>query len=295
MFGDEASDRAPGDFGLRLGYPEGEQQQRDMQLKELRNGRLAMLAFGGMVTAGTLTESTFPFFAVADKSARKSQQAWALCGASSSSASQASLIVRQAKPTSSSMPFLPKPMNLGGLPGAEVEFDPLGFSDTFDVRWLREAELKHGRVCMLATLGFAAEQFVTFPGLEGTGSANALQAIWTAPASATASLILLAGYIESSSYDGKLTMLDMFGDEASDRAPGDLNFGTKFLAGKTEEETTDLKLKELNNGRLAMLAFSGMVHHNLVVNGPLFPLVPENWAGPQGSWKIESLAGWMSS
>ena len=31
------------------------------------------------------------------------------------------------------MPFLPKPENLGGLVGAESEFDPLGFSDTFDV------------------------------------------------------------------------------------------------------------------------------------------------------------------
>ena len=26
---------------------------------------------------------------------------------------------------------------------------------------------------------------------------------------------------------------------------------------------------------------AGMVHHNLVVKGPLFPLFPEGWEGPQ--------------
>ena len=32
------------------------------------------------------------------------------------------------------------------------------------VKWLRESELKHGRVCMLATVGFVAEQYIQFPG-----------------------------------------------------------------------------------------------------------------------------------
>jgi len=32
------------------------------------------------------------------------------------------------------------------------EFDPIGFSDYSDVKFFREAELKHGRVAMLATV-----------------------------------------------------------------------------------------------------------------------------------------------
>ena len=32
-------------------------------------------------------------------------------------------------------------------------FDPLGFSDYYDIKWLQEAEIKHGRVCMLAAVG----------------------------------------------------------------------------------------------------------------------------------------------
>jgi len=52
-----------------------------------------------------------------------------------------------------------------------------------------------------------------------------------------------------------------------------------------------LKLKELNNGRLAMFGLGGMVHHNLVVSGPLFPLFPEGWQGPQGTWNYGSFIG----
>jgi hypothetical protein len=189
------------------------------------------------------------------------------------------------------MPFLPKPQNLAGYVGEEQEFDPLGFSDTFDMKWLREAELKHGRVCMLATVGFAAQQYATFPGMKPTP--NALDAVYT-ETNGLITLIVLAGYIESVTYDGKITMLDMFEGKA-DKVPGDFNFGSGFLKGKSDKEVYDMKLKELNNGRLAMLAFGGMVHHNLVVNGPLFPLVPEGWAGPQGTWDQGSLLGSISS
>lgn len=37
------------------------------------------------------------------------------------------------------------------------EFDPFGFAETFDPKWLREAELKHGRVAMLATVGWLVQ------------------------------------------------------------------------------------------------------------------------------------------
>lgn len=46
---------------------------------------------------------------------------------------------------SKSVPFLEAPKNLNGLIG-DKGFDPIGFSDYIDVRFLREAELKHGRI-----------------------------------------------------------------------------------------------------------------------------------------------------
>ena len=47
----------------------------------------------------------------------------------------------------------------------DVGFDPFGFSSTFNVKWLREAEIKHGRLCMLAWVGFVATDLgFTLPG-----------------------------------------------------------------------------------------------------------------------------------
>ena len=59
---------------------------------------------------------------------------------------------------SDSVPFLKQPTNLdGSLPG-DVGFDPLGFSEVVDVKVLREAELKHGRIAMLAVLGWIVQE-----------------------------------------------------------------------------------------------------------------------------------------
>jgi len=281
------TDRKPGDFGLRAFYPKDEKQQYDMQMKELRNGRLAMLAFSGIVTAAVLTGKTWPFFATTPEGGdgTKFASGSKLCGKPKNKGiGRGRSISAKALEASKSLPFLPKPENLAGWAGEEQEFDPLGFSDTFDMKWLREAELKHGRVSMLATVGFVVQQYVVFPGFPQP--ADSLQGFWEAPLGAKATLLFLAGYIESSSYGGKLTMLDMFAD--TDREPGNFNFGADKLDGKTEAEVRDLKLKELNNGRLAMMAIGGMVHHNLVVKGPLFPLFPEGWEGPQGTWQVES-------
>merc|ERR1712039_68106 len=59
-----------------------------------------------------------------------------------------------------------------GLVGAEgmteglYEFDPLGFSSeyTYLVPYFREAELKHGRIAMLAWVGMVVPDFVRIPG-----------------------------------------------------------------------------------------------------------------------------------
>jgi len=59
---------------------------------------------------------------------------------------------------SKAMPFLSQPDNLDGKMAGDVGFDPLGFSYYVDLKWLREAELKHGRVCMLAWTGCVVQE-----------------------------------------------------------------------------------------------------------------------------------------
>merc|ERR1719230_2514931 len=64
---------------------------------------------------------------------------------------------------SQSLPFLTRPENLDGYVG-DVGFDPFGFASYLDIKFLREAELKHGRVAMLAFVGFLFTEFIRLPG-----------------------------------------------------------------------------------------------------------------------------------
>ena len=57
-----------------------------------------------------------------------------------------------------------------------------------------------------------------------------------------------------------------------DYTPGDYNFDPlKLSAGKDGEWLNDMKLKEVNNGRVAMVAISGMVAQELVNGLNLIP------------------------
>lgn len=163
---------------------------------------------------------------------------------------------------SQSLPFLTKPKNLEGWVG-DVGFDPLGFSDYFDMKWLREAELKHGRTSMLATLGFVVQQFATLPGMTHCDNSNDAPA--AAGVSSMMQIVLWMGVLEFWTNKGNVTMETMFSDPK--RVPGNLGFDPMGLGGGNPSE--DMQMKELANGRLAMLAIGGMIHHNIVVDGPL--------------------------
>lgn len=167
---------------------------------------------------------------------------------------------------SKSIPFLTKPGNLEGYIG-NAEFDPLGFSDNFDMKWLRESEIKHGRSAMLATVGFIMQQFWTLPGYEHVDDSNLGPAV--VGVSPMLQIVFGMGVLEWWSNNGKVTMENMFED--SSRVPGNLGFDPMGLGkGKSKEEMEELELKEIKNGRLAMLAIGGMIHHNWVTGEPLF-------------------------
>mmetsp|Transcript_835 Transcript_835/g.1772 ORF Transcript_835/g.1772 Transcript_835/m.1772 type:complete len:200 (-) Transcript_835:290-889(-) len=167
---------------------------------------------------------------------------------------------------SRSLPFLTRPEKIKGYVG-DVGFDPLGFSENFDMKWLREAEIKHGRSSMLATVGFVMQQYWTIPGYDHVDDSNMAPGI--VGASAMLQIVFWMGVLEFWTNKGNVTMETMFSDP--DREPGNLGFDPMGLAvGKTEDEMNDMKLKELKNGRLAMLAIGGMIHHNWITGDALF-------------------------
>jgi len=162
--------------------------------------------------------------------------------------------------------------------GATAPFDfwdPAGFAtDLPEGRLLfyREVELKHGRICMLASLGIlVAEKF--HPLFPEAGDLPAyiqfqntpLQTFWIAVAAAIAlpeALASIPTFQEGTEGGGFQMKLD--------RVPGDLGFDPLGLKPTNEKEFQELQNKEINNGRLAMFATAGMIGQELATGQKLF-------------------------
>jgi len=161
-------------------------------------------------------------------------------------------------------------------------FDPLGFSAKAGpgkLLYLREAEIKHGRICMLASVGYLyGEIFHPFFGgeLNVQSYRVALPEVYDTVGMGT---FWLALFIACAGFEGiySAPTLAGFGEmKEAKRVPGDLGFdplnlkelgiGSNFL---------DLQNKELANGRLAMLAWAGMVGQELATGKTLFPALEE--------------------
>ena len=71
---------------------------------------------------------------------------------------------------SAAIPYLDKPPALDGSMEGDVGFDPLWVSSALPdkgwIKYLREAELKHGRVAMLAATGAIFQDLVQFQGTD---------------------------------------------------------------------------------------------------------------------------------
>merc|ERR1719199_107991 len=164
---------------------------------------------------------------------------------------------------SEALPFLTRRASLGpkGALVGDVGFDPLGFTEIFPLEWLREAELKHCRVAMLAVVGFVFTDFYTLPGFEY----STVEAHDACVASgAMSQLLLWIGLLEVVSLISIDQML-----RGSGREPGDFGFDPIGFSSDPKVKA-DLQMKELANGRLAMFGFAGIVTQS-VLTGNSFP------------------------
>eukprot|EP00535_Pseudo-nitzschia_heimii_P003121 CAMPEP_0197173202 /NCGR_PEP_ID=MMETSP1423-20130617/226_1 /TAXON_ID=476441 /ORGANISM="Pseudo-nitzschia heimii, Strain UNC1101" /LENGTH=408 /DNA_ID=CAMNT_0042621985 /DNA_START=102 /DNA_END=1328 /DNA_ORIENTATION=- len=58
------------------------------------------------------------------------------------------------------VPFLKRPPKLDGTQAGDFGFDPLGFTEDFDLFTMQEAELRHGRLAMLAVIGWPMSELL---------------------------------------------------------------------------------------------------------------------------------------
>jgi len=154
--------------------------------------------------------------------------------------------------------------------------DPLGFGKKASadrLRWFRESELKHGRIAMLASVGFLIGENpelkdAVFPGRGSELSSHILtdhnlDSFWW-------SFFLGAGILETAFYDKFDSVLDW--KLKKDYAVGDLGFDPLNLKPDDPAIFQDKRNKELQNGRLAMLALAGFNAQEMTDGKPIWPL-----------------------
>merc|ERR1719401_2227205 len=140
----------------------------------------------------------------------------------------------------------PPPFNPAEQVGAMA---PLGFIDPLSFtkeggeegfRKLRAAELKHGRVAMMASIGAVVQRFVKFPFAES--ARGTFTAVFSEDAMLGLPLLLLTAAVLEGAWR-----------EDASREPG--NFGDPVGLNMYTE---DMRSKELNNGRMAMISMLGI-------------------------------------
>merc|ERR1719277_746692 len=158
-------------------------------------------------------------------------------------------------------------------------WDPAGLSadgDKFDFFRRRCVELKHGRVSMLACIGYIVQEFARWPGVvsytNGTKFAdipNGLAALLKVPAVGWTQILFFCGYMELfAAYQdpnlmpGKLSSRLVVGLTEIQDAPNNYTFGPFGIINAESIKDPEIRRKKLNaeiaNGRLAMVAIIGM-------------------------------------
>eukprot|EP00931_Biecheleriopsis_adriatica_P039770 TRINITY_DN2273_c0_g1_i1.p1 TRINITY_DN2273_c0_g1~~TRINITY_DN2273_c0_g1_i1.p1 ORF type:complete len:272 (+),score=63.58 TRINITY_DN2273_c0_g1_i1:48-863(+) len=163
-------------------------------------------------------------------------------------------------------------------------WDPLGLAADGDVdnfKRRRAVELKHGRICMLACIGYIIPEYFRWPGFlspaQGIKFADVPHGI------AAVSKVPLEGWLQIGLFIGHYE--GQFFRQDANRAPGDfagygfLGVGKNFIFNFDPIEFKDENVRrqklsaEIANGRLAMVALMAM----LFQNGTVGTTGPEMW------------------
>lgn len=168
---------------------------------------------------------------------------------------------------------------IGATPinGELVCWDPLGFcTDQASFDKFRALEVKHGRVAMLAFLGYAStwNTDYRFPGCaDFPGGHKAVLEI--PPVDLLGPIFAICGVLELAIFKQKEGSFP--GDMGGGAAP--VGFGPIFTKGYDE---TEIRTKELLNGRCAMMGWLSMLVHEQLDGKPFifFDKIDPFFPGP---------------
>ncbi|VEU36249.1 unnamed protein product [Pseudo-nitzschia multistriata] len=152
-------------------------------------------------------------------------------------------------------------------------WDPLGFAAKADdntLRRYREAELTHGRVAMLAAVGFLVGEAVEGSSFlfDAQVSGPAITHLSQVPVGFWLALTISIGAAEQKRatigwVEPENVPVDQPGLLREGYLPGDIGFDPLGLKPEDPEEFRLMQTKELQNGRLAMIATAGFMAQEL--------------------------------
>ena len=156
---------------------------------------------------------------------------------------------------------------------------PFGFAGEEKDRlmYMREAEVKHCRLAMLAVLGWPLAELYDKPIADAAGLPTLLTKSGESPALLNGGLdrvdpiywiavTLLAGIVELENAGQKE-------DKGAKYVIGDCGLADQFLP-KESKAAFDLQTKEIKNGRLAMMAILGFVVQEALYGKPIVEQTP---------------------
>lgn len=152
-------------------------------------------------------------------------------------------------------------------------FDPLGLSNGKDEATLkqwRDAEIKHGRVCMLAAVGLLTQEILKNPlGIDGPAIRH-LDLVDSKFPEFGELFLLLCAFIEGWTIQNKWEPrtetkgLKRAARLRDDVEAGDLGWDPLEWYPEDPVEQAKIRTKEIQNGRLAMLAVAGIAAQELL-------------------------------
>ena len=169
--------------------------------------------------------------------------------------------------------FPENPTGLVGTVAPTGYFDPFGIAvgkDAATLRKYREAEIKHGRICMLASVGLLTQEILKNPlGIDGPAIYH-FQAVDDAFPEFWVIVLTLMAFVEAAIIAkvweprSVTKNLKRTANIRDDVEPGDYGWDPLGWYPSDPVEQSIIKTKELQNGRLAMLGVAGIVAQELV-------------------------------